>query len=371
MMHRVDARQNPRRRRGLLRVLFALALTLVVVVILAFERSSKMRPPNSHETFFQYIAFELDAPALCEKLSPSSVIPGGIFIAQSYARSDCYAKIALRYDRPSLCWNAKRLGLPAILSEQISPLRCLVNVMRRAPDVGISTYMPAREDLVSIFAEMGYRPEALYREGITPPLLNIPDAYRRLGDHPDLLPRITALTSAPGSSLTPAERMHLFELAARVSNDVSWCLRIPADLLDPATERKPKVPGLFQRDRCVLEVASDTRKPDSCKLIPVRADDWPGMMSRRSICEGQASRPPDKYHYGAPTPPTEDETRQIITALGYPLPDVRDVSANEIETACFYFMWQMAATDRNENNNPATGAARVKFLSRVAALPSY
>jgi hypothetical protein len=374
MMDRVDARQNPRRRPALSLLLFAVALILVVVVILVFDRRSdfsKMRPPNSHETFYQYVAFELDAPALCRKLSPSAVIPAGIFIAQSYARSDCYAKIALRYDRPSLCWNAKRLGLPAILSEQISPLRCFLNVTRRAPDVGISTYMPAREDLVSIFAEMGYRPEELYREGITPPLLNIPDAYRRLARHPDLLNRIAALTSAPGSSLTPAERMHLFELAAHVSNDVSWCVRIPADQLDPATERRSKVPGLFQRDRCILEVASDTRKPDSCKLIPVRADDWPGMMSRRSICEHQASLPPNKYHYGAPTPPTDDETRQIITALGYPLPDVRDVSANEIETACFYFIWQMAATDRNANNNPATGAARVKFLSRVAALPSY
>jgi hypothetical protein len=371
MTHRVDARQNPHRRPALSRVVFAVALTLVVVVIFAFARSSKMRPPNSHETFYQYVAFELDDPALCEKLSPSSLIPGGIFIAQSYARSDCYDKIALRYDRPSLCLKARRLGLPAILSEQISPLRCLVNVMRRAPDVGISTYMPAREDLVSIFAEMGYRPEALYREGITPPLLNIPDAYRRLADHADLLPRIAALTSAPSSSLTPAEQMHLFELAAHVSNDVSWCIRIPADLLDPATERKPRVPGLFQRDRCILEVASDTRKPDSCKLIPVRADDWPGMMSRRSTCEWQASRPPDKYHYGAPTPQTDDETRHIIKALGYPLPDVRDVSANEIQSGYYYFIWQMAATNKTANNNPATGAARAKFLSRVAALRSY
>jgi len=96
-----------------------------------------------------------------------------------------------------------------------------------------------------------------------------------------------------------------------------------------------------------------------------------GMMSRRSICEQQASRSPDKYHYGAPTPPTDDETRQIITALGYPLPDVRDVSANEIETACFYFIWQMAAIDKNANNNPATMAARAKFLARVVALPTY
>ena len=361
---------NSRRRRN---TIFALFATLVVVGIVAFGWSpdfSKLRAPNPHETFYQYVAFEMDAPALCEKISPSAFIPGGIFIAQSYARSDCYAKIALRYDRPSLCWKAKRLGVPAILSEQTSPLSCFVDVMRRAPDVGVSTYMPAREDLVSILAEMGYRPEELYRERITPPLLNIPDAYRRLAEYPDLLQRIARVTAAPGSSLMPDERMHLFELSAHVSNDIAWCVRIPANRLDPGTERKSKGPSLYQRDRCILEVASNARRPDMCELIPVRPDDWPGMMSRRSICERQAARPPDKYHYGAPTPQIDDETRQIITALGYPLPDLSDVSANEIESSCLYFIWQMAATDKNANNAVAL-AARARFLARVAALPSY
>jgi hypothetical protein len=360
--------------RGRRNAIFALFATLVVVAIVAFGWSpdfSKLRAPNPHETFYQYAAFELDDAALCEKISPSSLIPGGIFIARSYARSDCYAKIALRYDRPSLCWKARRLGLPAILSEQTSPLSCFWGVMRRAPDVGVSTYMPARNDLVSIFTEMGYRPEDLYREGITPPLLNIPDAYRRLADHPDLLQRISKVTAALGSSLTPDEQMHLFELAAHVSNDIAWCVRIPADRMDPGTERKSKGPSLYQRDRCILEVASNARRPDLCELIPVRPDDWPGMMSRRSICERQAARPPDKYHYGAPTPQIDDETRQIITALGYSLPDIRYISANEIQTSCYYFIWQMSATNKAANNNPAVVAARAKFLTRIAALPSY
>jgi len=74
--------------------------------------------------------------------------------------------------------------------------------------------------------------------------------------------------------------------------------------------------------------------------------------------------------YGAPTPQTDDETRQIFRVLGYPLPDVSDVPANEIETGDFYFIWQMAATDKAANN-PAAAAARAKFLARVAALPSY
>ena len=125
--------------------------------------------------------------------------------------------------------------------------------------------------------------------------------------------------------------MHLFELAADVSNDTSWCLRIPEDQIDSNAAPKSKSPSPYQRDRCILEVASNIREPETCKLIPVRADDWPGALSRRSVCERQAARPPDKYHYDAPVPQTDDETRQIIAALGYPLPDIRGVSANEIQ----------------------------------------
>ena len=165
--------------------------------------------------------------------------------------------------------------------------------------------------------------------------------------------------------------MHLFELAAHVSNDTSWCLRIPADQIDSNAAPKSKGPSLFQRDRCILEVASNIRKPETCKLIPLRADDWPGAMSRRSVCEQQALRPPDKYHYDAPVPQTDDEMQQIIMALGYPLPDIRGVSANEIQTACYNFVWRMSPANRAANNNPAAGVARAKFLARVAALPSY
>lgn len=352
---------------------FVFAVTLVVVAALALGRTpnfGKMRGPNPHETFYQYIAFELDAPALCDKLSPSAFIPGGIFIAPSYARSDCYAVVARRYDRPSLCFRARRLGAFALLSEQTSPLACLVEVARRGRDAGVSTYMPDRADLASIFAEMGYRPEELYREGITPPLLNLPDAYRRLAERPDLLQRIAGVMAAPTPTLTPAERNHLFELAAHASNDASWCVRIPADVLDPGTERKSKGPSLFQRDRCILEIASNTRKPDLCKLIPDRPDDWPGPMSRRAICEWQAAQPSNKYYYGAPAPLTDGETRRIITALGYPLPDVRNVSANEIESSYFYFIWQMATDDKHSDGR-AAAVARTKFLSRVAVLPNY
>jgi hypothetical protein len=392
------------------RILLLFAIVVVALAALAYSPApdfAKMHRPNPHETFYQYVAFEFDAPALCDKLSPSALIPGGFFIAPSYARSDCYDTIARRYDRPALCWRARRLGSFAPLEEQTSIATCFWDVFQRAPDRSISTYMPGRNDVVTIFAEMGYRPEELYREGVTPPLLNLPDAYRRLAAQPDLVQRIDRITSAslpPASPAPPApltdvgpspasptestpltstERMYLFELAAHVSGDVSWCTRIPADLRSPGTPRNTRGPSLFERDRCILEIATNTRTPASCQLIPVRPDDWPGPMSRRSVCEQQAARPPDKYHYGAIPPQTDAQTRQLITLLGYPLPGVHDVSANEIESGYYYFIWQLARGEpitntRASRADPASisaraavAAARAKFLARVAALPSY
>jgi hypothetical protein len=206
--------------------------------------------------------------------------------------------------------------------------------------------------------------------------------------------------------------MRLFELAAHVSGDVSWCTHIPADLLDPGSERKSSGPSVFERDRCILEIASNTRNPASCQLIPLRSDDWPGAMSRRSLCAAQAVRPRDQYYYGATRPPTDAEIGQLFLLLGYPLPDVHDVSANEIESACYYFIWRLAdtaldkadskkaaanpspsdatgsvrandaATDKPaaanlRSNHGVTGkpadvaGARAKFLARVAVLPNY
>ncbi len=272
------------------RILLLFAIVVVSLAALAYSPApdfAKMHRPNPHETFYQYVAFEFDAPALCDKLSPGALIPGGFFIAPSYARSDCFATIARRYDRPALCWRARRLGSFAPLEEQTSIVTCFWDVFQRAPDPSISTYMPGRNDVVTIFAEMGYRPEELYHEGVTPPLLNLPDAYRRLAAQPDLVQRIDRITSAgpspaSPSPLTPAspspappaestpltstQRMYLFELAAHVSGDVSWCTRIPADLRNPGTPRNTGGPSLFERDRCILEIATNTRTPASCSV---------------------------------------------------------------------------------------------------------
>jgi hypothetical protein len=46
-------------------------------------------------------------------------------------------------------------------------------------------------------------------------------------------------------------------------------------------------------------------------------------------------------------------------------------ASNASQSGYYYFIWKMAATDKSANNNPTIGAARAKFLARVAALSSY
>jgi hypothetical protein len=69
------------------RILFALALVGLVIVALVYSPApdpSKTRGPNANETFYQYIAFELDAGAM-PKLSPTAILPGGGLLCQTRA----------------------------------------------------------------------------------------------------------------------------------------------------------------------------------------------------------------------------------------------------------------------------------------------
>jgi hypothetical protein len=107
---------------------------------------------------------------------------------------------------------------------------------------------------------------------------------------------------------------------------------------------------------------------------PLRRLARPDEPSTALRTAGRAT--PDKYHYGAPPPRTDTEARDLILLLGYPLPDVRDVSANEIETDYYYFIRRLAAgkaatnlrDSRAATDKPAVVAtARARFLARVAA----
>ncbi len=159
------------------------ALSVVVALLVLAELAgvqslrdqvAGMRPPNRYENFYRYMAQELNAPLLCRKI-PWSVREGaGIDVAASYARSDCFETIAGNTGNPWLCWSVKRLGAVSVVRRQTSVWSCVYGA-RRHEHGGIAV---PPEELVQFFLQMGYRPEALHLEGVTPAIVQGRDLPR-------------------------------------------------------------------------------------------------------------------------------------------------------------------------------------------------
>jgi hypothetical protein len=161
------------------------------------------------------VAQELAELALCDEIPWSAESPGGFFIAPSYERSNCYAFIAGRTKNPSLCWKVKRLGAFRLLSQQTSMWSCFV-AARRGLHAGIAE---SPENLVGFFTRLGYDPDTLHLEGITPPVVSVKDFYRQLPAQPDIVARIEKAVGRSDRSgslahLDSTNAAYLAELAA-------------------------------------------------------------------------------------------------------------------------------------------------------------
>src|SRR5712691_12601908 len=161
--------------------LAAILIFLGVIVSLSGIRSwpdqiRGMRPGNNYEEFYRYIAQEFDEPGLCGKISWTAILPGGFFEDQSYMRSECYDYIAGRTKNPWLCWRVKRYGAFSLLSHQTSVWSCLDHAFHGwNGGIGINP-----EALTGFFNEMGYDPDTLHLEGVTPPVVSVKDIYRQI-----------------------------------------------------------------------------------------------------------------------------------------------------------------------------------------------
>src|ERR1700722_18257660 len=214
----------------------AAVLFLVVMVSLSGIRSwpdqiRGMRPANKYENFYRYIAQELDEPQLCERISCTALLPGGVFLAPSYVRSECYEFIAGRTKNPKLCWDVKRYGSVSLLSQQASMWSCLDHAIHGwNGGVGMNP-----DELTAFFAEMGYDLDSLHLEGITPPIVSVKDIYTQIPARPDILTRIEKVSGASGkfsgfSASDIEDAAYLDDIAALVSKDPHWCFQIPEDL---------------------------------------------------------------------------------------------------------------------------------------------
>jgi len=80
-----------------------------------------MRPPTVAESFYRYVAQELEEPSICDKISWTAESPGGFFSAASYERSECYTGIAEARRDPWLCLKVRRLGSVRVWEDQLTP----------------------------------------------------------------------------------------------------------------------------------------------------------------------------------------------------------------------------------------------------------
>ena len=338
-------------------VLLGLAFLLSLSGIASWPDELRgMRYVNEQDEFYRYIAQELAEPSICDKIPWSVKSPGGFFLEPSYFRSDCYDFIAGRTRNPWLCRKVRRLGAFSVFNQQTSALSCVRDALHGMnAGVGVSP-----DTFVHFFGEMGYQPDTIQDEGITPPVVNLRDVYRQLPARPDIIARIEkaigtgGALSAPGADVTIAA--DLADIAALVTKEVRWCDRIPADV--PLAGQ----PAGF-RDWCRFTVASNTKNPALCRNIPIPAEQRDPQLSLQATCLFQASSTLPSGQYGTEVP-DDNRIKSLIIILGYEIPTAKDLPPGEINGAYGRFLEEL----KNQNDARHV-AARKRFLERVRSLP--
>src|SRR5215469_10518266 len=157
-----------------------------------------MRPPTESESFYRYVAQQLEEPSLCDKISWTAESPGGFFSAASYERSECYTGIAEAKRDPWLCLKVRRLGTVSVREDQLTSWSCF----RRARTGGHIATGVSDATLIFYFTAMGYDVVTLHLEGVTRPVIDVRDVYRAAAVAPDVARRVaTARNSGPGGRL--------------------------------------------------------------------------------------------------------------------------------------------------------------------------
>jgi hypothetical protein len=354
------------RRASWIRKRWRIAAVVLLAGVIAFlsgitswpDQIRGMRPASKSEEFYRYVAQELAEPALCEKIPWSVMSPGGFFISLAYERSECYEFTAGRTKNPWLCRKVKRLGALSLFSEQTSMWTCLSHAIH-GWNTGIGISQP---DLVGFFNEMGYDPDTLHLEGITPEVVSVKDIYRQLPDQPDILTRIQRVSGAfdGTSNLTTSDvedSAYLADLAALVSKDPRWCFRIPEDLA--LANQKATF-----HDWCLFTLATNTKDAKLCSRIPIRADGTDVRMSLQAQCGFQVNSPyPSNTRYAPEVPDDDDRTRILITRLNYEIPRAKDLPLERTYAAYHRFFDEL----KTGNGSPAHGRSATLHRPRPAS----
>jgi hypothetical protein len=221
------------------------------------------------------------------------------------------------------------------------------------------------DDLIRFFNEMGYDPDTLHLEGITPPIVNVIDIYRQISKRPDIMTQIGKVAGiSDPSSLTGSSDMqdaaYLDDMAALVTKDSRWCFQIPEDL-PVANEPHPF------RSWCLHKLATNTKNAELCRRIPIPEGTRDPRLSLQATCLFQVNSPyPSNTVYAPEVPMDDAQTRRLIAKLNYEIPRARDLPSEEIYQAYSRFLDEL----EKHLPDPPHAAARQRLLERVYRLPN-
>ena len=89
-------------------------LTAALVACAGIVLAAKTHAPNVFEAAYEYLAIHLDAPELCDKMSPDTVEHGPIFgnadMRIRYLQSMCFFNMAAKRRDPSLCRRVRTIS---------------------------------------------------------------------------------------------------------------------------------------------------------------------------------------------------------------------------------------------------------------------
>ncbi len=346
------------------------------------DQAQATRHPDKYDGFVRYVAQQLAEPGLCERIPWTVTESGGFGYGPSYERSKCYETIAGNTKNPQICAQVRRLGPVKPQIEQTSPESCT----KRAKEGFNSGMAIPQGDLVGFFNQMGYDPDTIQLEGITPPLVAVKDIYRQLPDRyglairsaaaggprevlepgsvnqTELVKRVENVIGGPDAPLRAqtgdvVNAAYLADLAAMISKDSRWCFKIPAGL-PLATER-----GGF-RNWCVFTVARESKDIALCERIPVPSDGSDVRMSLHAECKREISSTiPSNTHYGPEVPAEDDRVRTLLVLLKVDIPHARDLPPDRIYEGYDRFLQELAGGKAAKHL-----AARRSFIERVEAL---
>jgi hypothetical protein len=321
-----------------------------------------MRPPTEAESFYRYVAQQLEEQSICDKISWTAESPGGFFLAASYERSECYTGIAEARRDPWLCLKVRRLGVVKVWEDQLTPASCF----RRAEKGGHISTGVSDKTLLFYFGAMGYDVDTLHLEGVTPPVIDVRDVYRAAAVVPDVAQKVaTVRNAATGSRLDAEDLAYLLDMVALADKNADVCMEIPEELL-LATQKQRF------RDWCLFKLATNTHDASVCRRIPVRPDEierYRGLaprtaaqMTTQAQCDRQATTPYPIGRYSAEVPGDEARIRRLLALLDVEIPKGRDLPAQRVAQAYQLYLDQLDTRDSTHL------AARQRLIDRVLRL---